>query len=584
MKKNKFTLLALLLLGGVTTQLNAQTAKIQIVHNSPDNTIDTVDVWANNTKVVNDLVFRKATAFITIDSGDYVITLAHKSSTDTSAATSLLKVEAFRIDTAKNYLAFITGVVDPNMYAANPGGIDRSLSFKTINTYKTTGTATQVDLSFFNGTPDAGQWDFNEIGLPGLVKIGDDIAYNTFSPAVLLTGANTIFNLTSADSTNILAAYKLNMGATGFRGNTACIFSSGLNDTTSNPAAAPLKKFYVVLNNGTIVQLTSLMSEVQFVQNSPDLANDSVDVYINGTLALDNFAYRTATPFKAYGSYQAFNVAVAPKTSASVADAFYTTSLALDSNVRYYMILHGLNSATGYAVNPNGKNILFKATTYKGVRKTASAPKNVDLLYFHGATDLQMTTCRGDAQTQFLSKEDSYGEFHAYAAHTSLDNITMLVQDAVADTTLYSGVANLAAHQGQAGLVFMSGFLDEGTANQNGDSLIMFVAWADGDVDSIAVAPPETGVKEYSMSNAEVVVFPNPANEAFTIGFNVQKRADFAVTVTDITGRTMVESVYALQSGSNNVRVDAENLKPGVYFVTVRSNGEMLTQKVNILK
>lgn len=584
MKKNRFTLVAFLLFACATAKVNAQTAKMQIVHNSPDITVDSVDVWANDVKIVNDLPFRKATQMLTIDSGDYVITISQKGSTDSSAAFSLLKVEPFRIDTSKTYLAFITGVVDTNLYATNPSGIDRSLSFVAIDNYKTTGTATQVALSFFNGTPDAGQWDLNEIGLPGLVKIGDDIGYKTFSPATLLTAANTVLNIASADSSSILAAYRLNMSVAGFKGTSACIFASGVNDVTGNPAQAALKNFYVVLNNGNIVPLTTLMGEVQLVHNSPDITNDSLDVYINDVLAYDNFAYRTATPFVGYKALLALKVAFAPQNSASVAEAFYTTTMTLDTNIRYHVIAHGLNTAGTYAANPNGKNTSFKVSSYRGVRKTASAPKNVDLLYFHAGTDLQTTTCRGDAQSQFLSKDDSYGDFHPYSAHTSLDNITMLFRDAVSDSVLYTGVANLALHQGQAGLVFASGFLDEGVANQNGDSLIMFVVWADGDVDSIAVPPPVTGINEQTVNNAEVSVFPNPATGAFSVSLNSPQQADFTVTVSDITGRMLMNNAYTLLSGSNRITVATETFNAGVYFVTVSSNGQSLTRKVTIIK
>jgi hypothetical protein len=585
--KNKFTLsFALLLFVFSAAKLNAQTAKIQIVHNSPDYIIDTVDVWCDTVKIANDLVFHKATQLITVDSGYHVITISKKISTDSSALYSLLKVDSFRVDTSQTYLAFITGVVDTNTYAPNPSGIDRSLSFVAIDSYKTTGLATQVDLSFFNGTPDAPQWDLNEIGLPGLTKIADDVAYNSFAPATLMPGVNTMFNITSADSSSIMAAYRLNMLVAGFKGNTACIFSSGVLPSASNPTLAAANNFYVVLNNGSVVPLITLMGDVQFVHNSADVTNDSLDIYINGTLVWDNFAFRSASPFMNYKAYTAFNIAIAPQTSVSVADAFYTTNMTLDSNVSYYLIAHGVKVASSYVANPNGKNIDFKVTSYKGARKIASAPKNVDLLYFHGTTDLQTTTCRGDAQSQFLSKDDSYGAFHGYGAHTSLDNITMQLKDAVADTVIYTGTADLAAYQGKTGLVFTSGFLhSNATTNQNGDTLIMFVAWNDGNVDSIAVKAPATGISERVLAQSMVSVFPNPANNQFTVQLTTQKSSEVSFTVTDITGRTIVADTSAkLSSGTNIITVDATTFASGIYFVTLRSNGDTITQKISIAK
>lgn len=582
--KNKFTFtIAFLLFICISVKLNAQTSKIQIVHNSPDYIIDTVDVWCDTVKIANDLVFRKATTLITVDSGDHVITISKKFSTDTTSLYSLLRVEGFRIDTSKNYLAFITGVQDTMDYAANPNGIDRSLSFVAIDSYKTTGTALQVDLSFFNGAPDAGQLDLNEIGLPGLVKLGDDVAYNAFSANTLLTGVNTIFNITSADSSAIWAAYKLNMAAAGFKGATVCIFASGVVDKTSSPADAAPVNFYVVLNNGTVTPLTKLVSDIQLVHTSPDVNNDSVDIYIDGALAYDNFAYKGATPFTSVNAFVSHSIAVAPKTSATAGDAFYSTSMSFDT-VNYYVIAHGVNNASQYKANPDGKNIDFKISTYKGARKTSTVSKNVDLLYFHSGTDLQATTCRGEDQSQFLSKNDSYGAFHGYGAHTSLDNIVMLLRDAATDSVLYTGVANLSIGQGKGGLVYLSGFLDESAANQNGDSLVMYVVWPDGNVDSIAVIKNPVGIAENVLGNVKVSVFPNPAVDQFTIHMDAQTKTNLSVLVTDITGKVVYSETTTITAGANNVLMNTTGYGAGMYFVTLSSNGESLTQKVSIIK
>jgi hypothetical protein len=38
-------------------------------------------------------------------------------------------------------------------------------------------------------------------------------------------------------------------------------------------------------------------AKIQVIHNSADAAASSVDVYLNGGLAIDDFAFRTATPF-----------------------------------------------------------------------------------------------------------------------------------------------------------------------------------------------------------------------------------------------------------------------------------------------
>lgn len=594
MKKNKFTLsIAFLLFMCTSVKLNAQTSKIQIIHNSPDYIIDTVDIWANDVKLFDNLVFRKATPMLTIDSGNYVITISKSFSSDSSALYSLLKVENYLVDTSKTYLAFITGVQDTNDYATNPEGLNRSLAFVSTDTYKTTTTANNVEYYFFNGTPDAAQWDLNEIGLPTLNKVGDNVSYGSLSASAIVpiinppVGIRTLFNVTNADSTVFKAAYKFHVTSTAnvasFKARTACIFSSGVNDTTGNPTLAKQNAFYVAANDGTIIPLTKLTGGIQMVQNSADVNNDSVDVYVNGNLAINDFAFRTATPFISYNALVPMTIAIAPKGSASVADAFYTKAITLDSNINYYMVANGVVNTAGYVANPNGKNIAFDLITYKGARKVATVSKNVDLLYIHGVTDLQATTCRGEDQSQFLSKDDQYGAFHGYGAHTSLDNIVMLLRDAVADTVLYTGVANLAIGQGKGGIVFISGFLKD-SANHIGDTMMMFVAWPDGNVDSIALVVPPTGISESLLGNVAVAVFPNPANDQFTINMTTLKKTTLSIAVTDITGRVVYQSTNDLSSGVNNVLINTAAYQTGMYFVTLSANGESLTQKVSILK
>jgi hypothetical protein len=58
--------LKLLFLGLALTTvawLNAQTARVQVIHNSADTAAATVDVWLDNTLTLDDFNFREATPF-----------------------------------------------------------------------------------------------------------------------------------------------------------------------------------------------------------------------------------------------------------------------------------------------------------------------------------------------------------------------------------------------------------------------------------------------------------------------------------------------------------------------------------------
>lgn len=585
MKKVNFTILiafSLLLL--TAGKVNAQTSRIQIIHNSPDYILDTVDVWANNTRIANDLVFRKATQMIAIDSGDYVITIAKKFSTDTTSGTSLLRVEPFRIDSGKTYLAFISGVVDTTQYATNPNGADRSFSFMSIDAYKTstpTSTGTpRTELYFSNGSPDAPILDLNRIS-GASAKIGNDVAYGQISDSVIASTGNTVFNLTSSDSTMFVGAYRINTAS--FSGKPTVIFTSGVYNKTGNPTPAKSFAIYAASSDGIVVELAKLTSEVQIIHNSADKTLDSVDIYVDGVKAIANMGFRTATPYITLDAMIPHSIAVATDGSAGVGAAFYTKSVTLDSSIGYYVIAGGVLNTAGFAVNPNGKGIDFNLFVYKGAKKTATFSKNAELLYFHGATDLQATTITGVGQVQFLSKNDSYSEFHGYGVFSALDNMRFDIMDAAADTIMVPVFANLVSHQGKAGLAFMSGF-KKVAANNSGDSAKIFIAWPDGKVDSV-YSSFAVGLNEQRIIDMQSAsVYPNPSAGNMNVAFTATESATLQLSVSDIAGKVVDSRTVKVYTGSNNLNIDLSSLNNGFYILNLNTGAQQWSTKISLTK
>jgi Secretion system C-terminal sorting domain len=82
--------------------------------------------------------------------------------------------------------------------------------------------------------------------------------------------------------------------------------------------------------------------------------------------------------------------------------------------------------------------------------------------------------------------------------------------------------------------------------------------------------------KESQKMPTQITVFPNPANESFTI---VLKDNTTAIAqIVDITGKKVRE--YNLQTGSNTIRHD---LPRGMYIISVKmSDGKIISQKLSI--
>jgi len=79
-------------------------------------------------------------------------------------------------------------------------------------------------------------------------------------------------------------------------------------------------------------------------------------------------------------------------------------------------------------------------------------------------------------------------------------------------------------------------------------------------------------------------IYPNPANQTFNAVINSDAGGNAIMNVSDITGRVLISKTITLQKGSQTISVDASQLAPGNYFVTIDRNGLQQTQKLVIIK
>ncbi|MFQ6610800.1 MAG: T9SS type A sorting domain-containing protein, partial [Fidelibacterota bacterium] len=80
-------------------------------------------------------------------------------------------------------------------------------------------------------------------------------------------------------------------------------------------------------------------------------------------------------------------------------------------------------------------------------------------------------------------------------------------------------------------------------------------------------------------------IYPNPFNPTTTITYSVPVTADVQVLVYDVMGRQVAELVNGNQTeGTHFVTFDASGYSSGLYFVKLISNGEIITQKIMLMK
>jgi len=223
------------------------------------------------------------------------------------------------------------------------------------------------------------------------------------------------------------------------------------------------------------------IARLQVIHNAADPVADSVDVYVNGTRLLDNFRFRTATPFINVPAGVPVNIGVAPGNSNSVQDTIKNFRVSFVQNRKYVAIANGVLSTTDFAPNPNGRNITFTLFASDNMREIGSSRRMVDLNAFHGATDAPTVDILVRGQNTPLINNATYGDFSGYKSVYPSSYVLDVTPGNDNRTIVASFRADLTGLRGGAAVVFASGFLNPAT-NRNGRPFGLFAALPNGTV------------------------------------------------------------------------------------------------------
>ena len=105
--------------------------------------------------------------------------------------------------------------------------------------------------------------------------------------------------------------------------------------------------------------------------------------------------------------------------------------------------------------------------------------------------------------------------------------------------------------------------------------------WTSNSVDVIDNLSTTNIPTEISLSPA----YPNPFNPSTNLSYNVPQDTHIKLSVYDINGRLVENLVNSYQdAGSYNTVWNASAVSSGVYFVTLTTSSDMLTQKIMLIK
>jgi hypothetical protein len=163
----RFGLYGLFSTGAVVT-FPLEATGFQLLHNSADTSVDSLDIYIDTAKVSSNLAFRNATPELLLNAyAKYNIGIAHKNSTSVND-TFWHRTFFFPRDTF--FIATISGLLSQTGYAPNPDGISTAFDV-LIKSPAEFEASSQTDFDFYmiNGVTDAPPLDLVPNGGPYLL-------------------------------------------------------------------------------------------------------------------------------------------------------------------------------------------------------------------------------------------------------------------------------------------------------------------------------------------------------------------------------------------------------------------------------
>lgn len=564
----------------------AGTASLQVIHNSADPAAAVVDVYVNGDLVLDDFAFREATPFLEVPSG---VTLEIGVAPGTSgSAEDVLATFPVVLERGNRYVVFANGVLDPAGFAANPEELGTGFSLYPLGGIPAR-TWFGVKLYAFHGATDAPAVDVRRRTDWGSYPVAGGLSYGEFAGPKTLLPRDYVLDVTPAGAPETVVA-SFDAPLSGLWGQVVTVFASGFLSPAENQDGRAFGLF-AALSDGTVVALPprGRNAALQVVHNAADPAAAAVDVYVNGERVLDDFAFRTATPFLDVPAGVELNVGIAPGTSESADDVIATFPFTLEPEGRYVVVANGVLDPSGYAGNPGGASIGFDL--YPLAAPAEPRLNLVRLLAFHGATDAPAVDVRVRNRwfDRAVFRDLAYGEAGGPALVLPRQLTLDVTPAGDPQTVVASYLADLRGLGRGAAVVVASGFLDP-SANGDGPSFGLYAVLADGTMLALPAAPQ--GMEADLADKAGVPLafglepnYPNPFNPSTTLAFNVARAGRVTVDVLDVRGRVVrTLSDGTREPGRHTLTFQGDDLASGTYFARIRAGDQMDVRKMTLIK
>lgn len=595
---------------GITMGLLSASAQIKIlvVHNCADPAADTVDVYVKNaalpggeSKIIDNFPFRGAFYYdpgFPAVPGNTDLVVAPKTSTSTAQGIYTKNFPAGI--PAGNYAIVANGLVDTNYIAGgNPSGVPKAFALDvTSGVSFTSGNPAQVSLTVHHGAVDAPAVTVQSF-ITTIQSLKRDTAVNNApfratTASFQYPAASRRLHVYATGTT--VTAYQANADALkGLGGAAAFVFASGFLAPPTGGAGFGLFAAVVApaQANGylTVAQLPKekVAGLVQVYHNAADPSLKSVDLYVGGMKQQLGLNFRAG--FQSAGFIQDFDYEIDLHRKDSSSSVLGTT-LRFDSD-SVVAVVSGLSDTTGFTNNPDGISKKLNFFIKKPVRVTQMTG-STQVTVFHGATDAPTIslTAPGLGGASLISNL-KYGEFQVAnvtgvgtSLPTSLGNVVVDLK-VPGGTTYKSYIVPLGALDGKAVTVLASGFIDS-AANKNGAAFRIFAGLPSAPFPQIVFLKDTaiiSSITDPAKSDLQFRMFPNPAVNELTFGFDVNETNNVSIDILDLNGRVVKNVINSTFSNESYFdKVDIRDLQGGLYITRVKSDAKTSSYKFNVVR
>ncbi|MFT4848271.1 MAG: hypothetical protein ACI83B_000800 [Sediminicola sp.] len=270
-------------------------------------------------------------------------------------------------------------------------------------------------------------------------------------------------------------------------------------------------------------------ARVQVIHNSDDAAAEFVGVYLDATLLIADFEFRTAPAFIDAPAELPLDLSVVSRNSSGVKDAIFTATVPLDRGATYAVVAERNITATGYTL-PSSFGFEKSAIG----REAATSQANTDCIKHHDSIVAPAVETGVINPGVTIVSDNSYTEFQE-CLELPKDDYLIEVRDETGAVTFASYQAPLATStlDDAAAVLAASGFLDP-TKNSNRMVFGLFAALPSGEA-LVPLPPTILGIE--SVDSNSFVLNPNPVNNRLNFELSSLDINELEVRTIDIQVR-----------------------------------------------